>query len=217
VQGALHTALKNNVGCKMMKRGLLFFIVAVWGLSVWGGLADDGFLTAGEYAGTVIWRSYDPPLIVDGMTISVRDNGLLIVQSTSTPLGVDVGGVYDILLGNNSQLVYLDGVTELIAMNANATANLKAGSINYIKSMQYTETTGTDPHVDLYCLPGWSWISDNPLLGIEGQWWNGSPFSIKFINHAEFDTAWTNINIITPEPATLILHGLGGLMLRRKR
>jgi len=152
------------------------------------------------------------------MTISVRDNGLLIVQSTSTPLGVDIGGVYDILLYNNSHLLYLNGVTELIDVGDNVKAILKGGSINFIRSMKVTNG-GTDQNVDLYCLPGWSWISDNPLLGIEGQWWNGSPFNIEFINKTNlgFDPAWMNINIITPEPMTLLLLGMGGLMLRRKR
>ena len=69
---------------------------------------NDGFITAGEYEFMVTWRSYDPPLIVDGGgadEISVRDNGRLIVESTSTPLSLyDFGGVYDILLFNNAQL-----------------------------------------------------------------------------------------------------------------
>ena len=138
------------------------------------------------------------------------------MQSTSIPLQRYVSGVYDILLFNNAQLLYLDGVTELITIGSSAVAELQGGSINYIKSMQYTTKIGADPHIDLYCLPGWSWISDNPLLGIEGQWWNGSPFSIKFINDFDYDPAWTNINIITPEPTTMILFGLGGLFLGRK-
>ncbi len=203
-----------------MKRMLQLFMVVVCSVPILGGVASDGFLTAGEYDhGMITWRSYDPPLIVDGggaCEIAVRDSGRLIVQSTSTPLGVDVGGVYDILLFNNAQLLYLDGVTELITIGSSAVAELQGGCINYIKSMQYTETTGTDPHIDLYCLPGWSWISDNSLLGIEGQWWDGSSFSIKFINDFDYDPAWTNINIITPEPTTMILLAVGGLLLRRK-
>jgi hypothetical protein len=203
----------------MMKRAALYVLVSVLCTPVWGGLADDGFLTTGEYVGSVTWRNYQTPLIVDGggaLEISVRDSGRLIVKSTSTPLQRYVSGVYDILLFNGS-LLYLNGVTELIAINDNSVADLKGGNINYIKSMQYTNMTGADPHINLYCLPGWSWMDNNPLKGVQGQWWDGSPFSIRFINHTEFDPAWTNINFITPEPATLSLLALGGLLLRRKK
>ena len=193
-----------------MKRMVLFLVCVSAGFAGY----SDGFITAGEYEFGVTWKSYDPPLIVDGGgadNISVRDHGRLIVKSTSKPLSAyqPVGGVYDILLFDTSHLLYLDGVTELIMLTANGmvanTAELKGGSINYLKSGQYTTMIGADPHIDLYCLPGHSWISDNPLLGVEGQWWDGSPFRIKFINVAGFDPAWTNINFITPEPATLLM------------
>jgi len=70
---------------------------------------SDGYITDGEYEGSITWQSYDPPLIVDGggaVRISVRDSGCLEVHSTSTPLGVGIGGVYDIVLYDASQLFF---------------------------------------------------------------------------------------------------------------
>jgi hypothetical protein len=201
----------------MMKRMALLLLVTC--VPVYGNLANDGFLTEGEHEWLVTWSNYQVPLIVDGggaYRISVRDNGRLIVKSTSTPLSMDGGGVYDILLGNNAHLLYLDGATEFIGIGGNATAVLMGGSINLIRSGQYTITTGTGPHIDLFCQPGWSWILDNPMLGIQGEWMDGSPFRIQFINDATYDPVWTNINVIIPEPATLMLFGIGGILFRRK-
>ena len=202
-----------------MRRMVLMMLLAFCAPLVFAGYSD-GFITAGEYEWLVTWKSFDPPLIVDGggaYEIYFRDKGHLIVKSTSTPLQRYVSGVYDILLGNKAQLLYLNGVTELIAFNGDATADLKGGSINYIKSMQYTNMTGAAPHINIYALPGHSWIDGNLLKGVQGQWWDGSPFRIEFINHAEFDPAWTNINFIIPEPATLLFIGIGSLLLRRRK
>jgi len=183
---------------------------------------SDGFITAGEYEFGVIWRSCQIPLIVDGGgadEISVRDNGCLIVKSTSKPLSLyhPVGGVYDILLFDG-HLLYLDGVTELIRIAGNnATAVLKGGSINLINSMQFTEKTNSAPHIDLYCQPGWSWLDGDPMKGIQGNWINGSPFEIEFSNDPTYDPVYTNINVIIPEPAAVVLFGIGSILLRRKK
>ena len=178
---------------------------------------SNGFLTEGEYGWLVTWRSYDPPLIVDGgaYEISVRDNGRLIVKSTSKPLSAyhPVGGVYDILLYNTSQLLYLDGVTEYIRVGQNATAVLKGGSINCIKTMRYP--VSDEANVFIYAQDGWSWINDDPWVGIQGNWKDGTPFNIQFINDFDYGPVWQNIQVI-PEPATLMLFGIGGILLRRK-
>ncbi len=201
----------------MMKRMAMFFVCVSAGFAGY----SDGFLTAEDgYQYFVRWSNSQIPLIVDGggaEEISVRDSGRLIVQSTSKPLIMGESGVYDILLFNG-HLLYLDGVTELIRIGGNSTAVLKGGSINWINSMQFTEKTNSDPHIDLYCQPGWSWISGNPMLGIQGNWMDGSPFEIKFSNDSTYDPVWTNINIIIPEPTSLLfLAAGGGILLRRYR
>jgi hypothetical protein len=137
----------------------------------------------------------------------------LIVQSTSTPLQRYVSGVYDILLGNNAQLLYLNGVTEFIGMGGNATAVLKGGSINYIKAAYYVPAE----HVLIHAQDGWSWIDNDPLKGIKGKWLaDGSDFSIKFINDFDYGPVWQNVKVI-PEPATFVLLAAGGFLLRRKK
>ena len=148
-----------------------------------------------------------------GYEIQVRDSGRLIIQSTSTPLDMGVSGVYDILLYNTSQLLYLDGVTELIWLTQNNTAVLKGGSINHLKVTRYFSPNNENVFIYAH---NWSWIDGDPMKGIEGNWLkDGSDFRIEFINDLDYGPVWQNIKVI-PEPATIALLSIGGLLMRRR-
>jgi hypothetical protein len=91
-------------------------------------------------------------------------------------------------------------------------AYLYSGRIDFISSMQYASIE----HVVIDCRKGWSWLyTGAKITGITGLWKDGSAFSIKFIDHRDFDPTWTNVDVI-PEPATLLMLGFGGLLMRRK-
>ena len=145
------------------------------------------------------------------------DYSYLEVRYTSTPLQWNVGGILDIAIDDYSKLVYLDGMNDLLSIYDDATATLKGGMINHIRSYQFADTK----HIGLYCQPGWSWMYDSPgvIGGITGLWESGTAFNIDFIDktYLGYDPVWMNINIIEiPEPATFFLLGMGGLLLRRK-
>jgi hypothetical protein len=77
--------------------------------------------------------------------------------------------------------------------------------------MQYVTTD----NIFIYAQKDWSWIFDDPIIGNQGNWLDGPPFSIEYINVSGYQPVWQNITVI-PEPTTLIQLGLGGLMLCRK-
>jgi hypothetical protein len=181
---------------------------------------DDGFITEGEYAYGVDWTSYDPPLIVKGGGadwIEMRENGRLEVHYTSTPLSY-TAGILDIVLDDFSELLYLNGETDIITISENSNATLKGGLINHIVSRQYTSTK----HIDLFCQPGWAWLynTSNEIKGITGKWEDGFGFNITFVDDdwGWYPPVWMNINVIEiPEPTTLLLLAAGCVIIRRRR
>jgi hypothetical protein len=187
---------------------------------------SDGWITAGEYEYGVRWTSYNPPLIVDGGGVDViemRDFSRLEVRSTSVPVNgdFDTGGIWDIVLDDYSQVLYLDGITEEITISENAKAVLKGGRIDAITSRQYVGWRFGrwygDPHINIYALPGWSWVENGgQKIGITGFWQDNTPFSIELFGYADYDPAWMNINVIVPEPMTVMLIALGGLLMRKR-
>lgn len=209
-----------------MKR--LFLILAGLGVCVSASLAgySDGFITTGEYEYGVRWFSNSPPLVVEGGgadRIEVRDYGRLEVYSTSLPdIYWEKGGIRDIGVDDYGELLYLGGYTDILSLDEHALAVLKGGSINHIRSFFDFRASGI---VDLYCRPGWSWIQvdedkdgDLDNVGITGLWEDGSVFNIDFIDKVGYYPVWVNINVIeVPEPASLLLISLGGLLICRKR
>lgn len=148
------------------------------------------------------------------------DNSSLTIESTST-LEEGVGGVWEIQLINNSHLYMTGGQVHEIALGNNATARLTGGLIQQIWSSQYTETYG--PHITIVYsgeLPTMQTIYGLPHL--VGQWGNGDPFAIYLsevpANNYGYDPAITNIRFeLIPEPASLLLLGLGGLLIRNRK
>jgi hypothetical protein len=91
--------------------------------------------------------------------------------------------------------------------------------IYQIWSQQYAwknNVNGTptwNPHITIACLDYLHNPSTNLLTG---HWLDGTAFSIHLIDVQGYSPAIQNIQFI-PEPTTMALFALGGLLLRRKK
>lgn len=205
----------------MMKRiwpCLLTF--TIWMPICFGNLSKyeetaDGYLSTDEYAFSP-WLEGEEKLIVgggDATTIDTWDSSRLEVYSTSLPLSYTGNrGVYDIHLHDDSSLLFTGGATESITVKTNALAELRGGVINYLTIYNLGSMTSS---ATIYCQEGYQMDA----TGISGLWEDGTAFDIQFDNvGSPFPPTANFVNVeIVPEPATLAMLGLGGLLLRRKR
>jgi hypothetical protein len=141
------------------------------------------------------------------------------VRNTS-PLSSS-GGITTLLLDDTSELLYIGGETDLLLIYDCAIATISGGSINMISSYQ-TVNGLDDRHIEMIVRDYDYDFATNILCGTwnvdndnNGNW---DTFNIKLLNQSPYPDVINNIKFtITPEPTALVLFGLGGLLLRRKR
>ncbi len=206
----------------MMKRMLLLFACCL--CPAYGGYEyADRVISAGEYVPGVDWLS--GILVVDGggaYRIEARDSSKVEVYSTSTPLATGIGGIMDLMLTKTSRLDYYGGLTQELTVKRDAAAHLYGGHIDFISSAQYVTWVNGEPtgqHIFIYARDGWEWKYENGVIrGVTGLWLDsGAPFDIRFTTlfEPDCDPVWANVKVV-PEPASLLLMTLGGLLLRRR-
>ena len=139
------------------------------------------------------------------------DDSFLKVEYTSIPLS-NTTGIYDIFLNDNSELLYLDGITEEITLYKNAKVYLKGGRIDGITICDHPSYSHK---AVIYCQAGYQMSPS----GISGLWADGTGFDINFVDvGSPYPPSWQGITIVeVPEPATLALLGLGGVLIRKRK
>jgi len=127
-----------------------------------------------------------------------------------------VGGILDLNLDDSSSLLFNDGEIRGIDFRDDATAVLRGGSILHISSYQHVGWWYGEPvdqHIEMYVS---EYRYDEVTKKLTGLWWDDSAFDVQLHDDPRYDKVIDNIKFIVPEPATLLLFGLGGLILRKQ-
>jgi hypothetical protein len=175
-----------------------------------GEIVFDYTISDAYYHGMLTLNSES--LLVTGagaLAIEAIGESYIEVQDTA-PLEDNIGGIYSLYLTDASAMRLYDGEMGGFSTYDDATATVSGGRIDYISSYQDSDII---KHI--------TFIADLDSIDLTGNlltgnWLDGSGFSVTLLDQSGYDSVYSNINFV-PEPATVALFGLGGLLLRRRK
>jgi len=179
-------------------------MICVLSISAYSTLYE---ITPGEYFGSKSLGFGDELHMTGGWGEDINMSGNSLANIYATDAGKQI---LNINAGSNSTLnIYGGTIGEVELVNTNTTV-IKGGSIGALISAQKVTGEGgiVIPMTTLYVLSGWSY--NNTTMILTGQWMDSTPFSIQLEDKYGIST-FNNLNII-PEPCSLILFGLAGLV-----
>ena len=194
-----------------MKRLIPFVMVAWVCASVSFGNFD--ITISNTYEGGTTFLESQSLLITGGGANIIEANGssYIEVQNTATPLQQGSAGIYALDLDDTSNLNFFNGALGGFYIYEDAQAVFSGGSIGFLHSYQDSDLL---KHITFICDVDSVSLAGNLLTG---DWLDGKgSFSITLVNQPNYDSVYSNIHFV-PEPATLVLFALGGLLLRRRK
>jgi len=198
-----------------MKRVFQFIVVICMLASISNAAFDYVISDTYEYGVFRLINSVS--LLVTGAGashIDARDSSYIEIQNTS-PLIDNTGGIYTLSLNDNGTVHSFGGEIGNFDIYDNSSAVFQGGRVDYINSHQYILQPNQEVlrHIEIVCD---THVFDDSTNYLSGTWMDGSSFGIQLVDQDDYDRVIDNI-FFTPEPATLLLLGLGGLALRKRR
>jgi len=147
-----------------------------------------------------------------GIDLNLYDYSSVIVKGTA-PLNAGYGGIWEMRAVGYSDVTISGGEIHRLAIGSYATAQISGGQIDQIYSSYFLPDAD---RIILTCNSGYLLSYTNGVVtGISGTWLDGSNFNIRLVNPAGSSTVFSNMTII-PEPATMLLLAVGGVLIRKK-
>jgi len=104
------------------------------------------------------------------------------------------------------------GIVNSLSTYDDTTVFLSGGNLNYLRVREDSQVTFVAGE---FILGDGLWLQDEELMGtgiLNGTWYDGTMWKTNILVNEQTGTI-----LLTPEPTSLLLMGLGGLALRRKR
>ena len=174
----------------------------------------------GYFEGLILENEETLLMTGGGHSIHLHDYSQAIILDTS-PLIEGTGGIWELGMGGYTQLDFSGGEVHEFDISTYARAVFSGGRIDNIRSTQSAwKWDGDppewvpDPHIEIVCRDDHYWDETTNIL--TGTWFDDTTFEIQLVNVDDYDHVIDNI-FFTPEPATLLLITVGGLLLRRRK
>jgi len=204
-----------------MKR-LMVLSVLIFSGSAFAAIYNIG---PGDDFGSLGLVDYDEFYMTGGQGLDLMLTGWSTgtIENTNPIIGEGDGGIWELDTYSYSELTINGGEFYELGAHGESIINLSGGRIDHIYSYQtaWEWDYGVDPpewvpnpHITVVYSGGLPTVDVSNVL--TGLWGNGSAFSIELHDVSGYDPVIENIQFeLIPEPATLLLLGLGGILLRR--
>jgi hypothetical protein len=185
----------------------------------------DYMISSGNF-GSMTIKGHETLLMTGGGggILTAEDYSIVDIQNTA-PLEPLAGGIGNVSLGDRSRLNMADGGIYWLGMGNESTTILRGGRIDNLESWQTVSVNGRDPvtgewfynrHIEMV-VKDYLYNAQTKILN--GTWGDDSFFKIQLIDRTQYgySPAIENIQFtIVPEPMSLMLLALGGLLIRKR-